>query len=44
MGRLFKLIVFLILLAAVAVVGYAYLGDLEPDRMEVNQPIELNVD
>ncbi|MEP5759655.1 MAG: hypothetical protein ABJ327_10220 [Litoreibacter sp.] len=44
MGRLLKLLVFLILLAAIAVVGYAYLGDLQPDRAEVTQPIDLDAE
>jgi hypothetical protein len=43
-GRIFKTLVFLILVGICAVIGFAYLGDLQPDRVEVNQPIELNVD
>lgn len=43
LGRIFKTLVFLILAGICAVIGYAYLGDLKPDRMEVNQPITLDV-
>lgn len=43
MVRLLKFLGFLIVVAVFAVVGFAYLGDLEPDRVEVNQPIELPV-
>lgn len=42
MGRLFKLLVFLILIGIVALIGYAYLGDLAPSRVEVNQPVEVD--
>ena len=42
MGRLIKLLVFLIIVGIFAVIGYAYLGDLTPNRIEVNQPVELN--
>ena len=31
-------------LAAVALVGYAYLGELEPVREEVTVPVEIDVD
>jgi hypothetical protein len=44
MVRILKLLFFLILIAVIAVIGFAYFGDLRPDRTEVNQPIELNVD
>lgn len=43
MGRLLlKLIVFLLVIGALAVVGYGYLGDLSPEQSEVSQPVNLN--
>lgn len=42
MKRLFKLFLFLIVVGALAVVGNAYLGDLSPDRAEVNEPVQLD--
>lgn len=42
MGRLFKLLVFLIVIGIVAFIGYAYLGDLAPNRVEVSEPVELD--
>ncbi len=42
MGRLFKLLLFLIVTGIFAIVGYAYFGDLTPNRIEVNQPVDLN--
>ncbi len=43
-ARLFKLLLFLIVAGGVAVVGYAYFGDLSPDQKEIRQPVQLNVD
>lgn len=43
MLRILKVLVFLVLIAFVGLVGYAYLGDLEPERSEVTVPVELNV-
>lgn len=42
MGRLLKAIVFITVLGFLALVGYAYLGDLSPAITEVNLPIELD--
>lgn len=42
MKWLFKLFVFLIIVGVFAVVGYAYLGDLSPNRVEVNEPVTLD--
>lgn len=39
--RLLKIVLFLILLLGAGLVGFAYLGDLSPDRTEVRQPIDL---
>lgn len=40
--RLFKLLFFLAILAFIALVGYAYLGDLSPDIHDRTQPVSLN--
>ena len=37
-----KLLFILAVLLAAAVVGYAYLGDLSPDRQDVSEPVELD--
>ncbi|MCL7464036.1 hypothetical protein [Phaeovulum sp. NW3] len=42
MGRIFKAIVILVLLAALGVVGYAYLGDMSPERQEQRLEVDLN--
>lgn len=42
MGRLLKLLIFLIVMSIFAIIGYAYFGDLSPNRVEVNQPVELD--
>lgn len=42
MARLFKLLLFLIVLGIFGIIGYAYFGDLTPSRVEVNLPVELN--
>jgi len=42
MGRLFKVLVFLILVGFVGLIGYAYLGDMSPDRTIIKQPVTLN--
>jgi len=42
MGRLLKLLVLLLILGFIALVAYAYLGDLTPEIKEVNQPVTLD--
>ena len=37
--RLLKLIAFLVVAALIALVGYAYFGDMQPVRSEVRSPI-----
>lgn len=44
MFRLLKLIFILAILAFLGLVGYAYLGDMTPERGEITEPVELNVD
>ncbi|MEO0990004.1 MAG: hypothetical protein AAFX00_03530 [Pseudomonadota bacterium] len=40
--RLIKIVSYLIVIVAGVVVGYAYLGDLTPERQEIVEPIELD--
>ncbi|MEZ5686268.1 MAG: hypothetical protein R3D78_10425 [Paracoccaceae bacterium] len=41
MGRIFKAIFFLLLLGVIGVVGYAYLGNMEPNTAEQRLQVEL---
>ena len=40
--RLFKLLFFLAVLGFIALVGYAYLGDLSPVAQDRTQPVSLD--
>lgn len=45
--RILKLLLVLVVLAAIAFVGllvYAYFGDMTPERGEISEPVILNVD
>jgi len=49
MGRLVKLVIYLVCLAFLAVVGYAYLGpffgtDFSAPQTEIRKPVTLNAD
>ena len=45
MGRIFlKLVLFLVIVGALGLVGYAYLGDLRPNQTDVSEPVNLNAD
>jgi hypothetical protein len=44
MGRILKLLAVLVVLGGLALVGYAYLGDLAPDQAETRLPVTLNAD
>ena len=44
MGRLIKAIFLLALLGFIALIGYAYLGDLRPEQSETRIPVDLNGD
>lgn len=44
MARLLKGLIFLVLVAFIGLVGYAYLGNLEPETGDVRQPVQLDVD
>lgn len=43
MVRLLKFLLLLALIAFVGLVGYAYLGNLDPKQSDVTVPVELNV-
>ncbi len=43
MFRLIKVVLFLAVLGFVGLAGYAYLGDMTPQRSENSEPVELNV-
>lgn len=42
MVRLLKFIFYLLVIVAIGVVGYAYLGDLSPEQEDRSVPVELN--
>ncbi|MEL6169486.1 MAG: hypothetical protein AAFR35_12410 [Pseudomonadota bacterium] len=42
MGRILRILLFLIILAGVALVAYAYLGDLSPTQQDVVEPVDLD--
>lgn len=43
MVRVIKLFIYLIILGGIGLAGYAYLGDLSPQRSDVRAPVKLNV-
>lgn len=43
MGRILKLIVVIGILGFAGLVGFAYLGDLQPDRETISEPMVLDV-
>lgn len=44
MGRLLKLLAFLVIVAGVAVVGYSLFGDLSPRQQERVTPLRLDLE
>ena len=40
--RTFKILSFLLLLAAAGIVGFAYFGDLTPQQTEMRIPVPVN--
>lgn len=44
MSRLLKVLLVVAALAAAGLIGFAYLGELEPDREPVTVPVEIDVD
>lgn len=43
-SRLFKLLLFLAIAGFIGLAGFAYFGDLSPERTETRVPVTLNVD
>lgn len=43
MGRLIRLVLWLVVLGAIALAGFAYLGDLGPDQDERRTPVTLPI-
>ncbi len=43
MARLLKALLFLVLIAFLGLVGYAYLGDLSPGQTDMRKPVQLDV-
>jgi hypothetical protein len=45
MGRiLLKLVAFLVVFGALAIVAFGYIGDLSPDQSDVSEPVNLNAE
>ena len=44
MGRIIKLLLFLLVIGFVGLIGYAYLGDLAPNQSESREPVTLDVE
>ncbi|WP_264465717.1 hypothetical protein [Roseitranquillus sediminis] len=44
MGRKWKALITLLVLGFLAFVVFAYLGDLSPETVDVNQPVTLDAD
>ncbi|MEE9389407.1 MAG: hypothetical protein V3U96_12450 [Paracoccaceae bacterium] len=44
MGKLFKLVLFLVVMGFVGVIGFAYIGDLSPSQTDTRQPVVIDVD
>jgi hypothetical protein len=44
MGRIIKALLLLVILGFLALIAYAYLGDLTPVQGEVKKPVVLNAD
>jgi hypothetical protein len=43
MRRIIKALIVLAVLGFIGLVGFAYLGDLEPEQNQVTQPVTLDV-
>ncbi|MGR3289686.1 MAG: hypothetical protein ACU0C9_00610 [Paracoccaceae bacterium] len=43
-GKLFKLVLFLIVVAFVGLIVFAYIGDLSPLQTDARQPVTLDVE
>ncbi len=43
-GRIFKVLLFFLVMGFVGLTGYAYFGNLSPDQTELREPVKLDVD
>ncbi len=43
-GKIFKLVIFLIVVGLVGLVGFAYVGDLSPEQTDTDQPVLLKIE
>lgn len=43
-GRIFKFLLFLLVVGFIGLTGFAYLGDLSPDQTERREPVTVDVD
>lgn len=43
MGRVIKILLFLLVIGFIGLTGYAYLGDLSPNQIESREPVTLDV-
>ncbi len=43
LGRLFKFLLVLLMLAGIGFVGFAYLSDLDPQQERVTEPVDLEL-
>ncbi|SMX34912.1 hypothetical protein [Actibacterium lipolyticum] len=43
MGRILKGLVILLIIGFIGLVGYAYLGDMRPERQTISEPVTLDV-
>ncbi len=44
MRYIYRALAMLVMLGALVLVGYAYIGNLNPVQHQVEQPVKLNVD
>lgn len=43
-GRIFKVLLFLLVTGLAGLTGFAYFGNLSPDQTEMREPVTLDVD
>lgn len=43
-GWIFKLLAVLVVVGGIGLVGFAYLGDLDPEQRRISQPVTLPLD
>ena len=43
-GRIFKVLLFLLVTGLAGLTGFAYIGNLSPDQTEIREPVTLDVD